>query len=286
MTIRLQTGRFRNLFRLDDHLAHQVASTSLLTPWLIGLAGLLGGTLLATTLRFKAPDPNIARFLGWLVLNVAGAIAARYVGVFRFWACMVITVYGLGAILLYWTGGTGLIAHPLPSLLVLVLPLEAAIVWARRSKPKATEPPEVAPLEGQLSDWDTIKRLIVYAVSLLGSALVFIFCALVSVTLVNGPYHSARFDSVKWQAGIPSDRNSTECYERAAMAEDLQRELRWRRPARDEVIAMLGKPDSTSGTNQLSYDLGMCSGLRIDYDTFEIRFDPSGKVSDAFMQQH
>lgn len=52
-----------------------------------------------------------------------------------------------------------------------------------------------------------------------------------------------------------------------------------------EVEKLLGAPDSTKNEVH-AYFLGMCSGLRIDFDTLDVHFTPAGKLLKVQIFQH
>ena len=82
---------------------------------------------------------------------------------------------------------------------------------------------------------------------------------------------------------------------RGQMVEDLVDDLEARRPLREEVIAMLGSsefecsvlsPPVGATDTCLSYNLGMWSGFRMDYDTLDVYFEADGRVLEAVTVQH
>ena len=114
---------------------------------------------------------------------------------------------------------------------------------------------------------------------------------LVAVTLLYAfnttsgimPVFQRRFDRDKWVASakFPSPDNP-----RGRMVLDLK--VRYLRkgltPA--EVIALLGPPEHKIGDIEYSYQLGMWTGFRMDYDTLDVRFSGSGGLTDARVVQH
>jgi hypothetical protein len=58
---------------------------------------------------------------------------------------------------------------------------------------------------------------------------------------------------------------------------------------REEVIELLGRSTSNVQINGLecpAYSLGMCSGIRIDYDSLYVCFNEDGTVASAGHVQH
>ena len=73
---------------------------------------------------------------------------------------------------------------------------------------------------------------------------------------------------------------------RGKMYEDLRSKLLDRRPPKEVVLQMLGEPDFSKEDSFLSYNLGMWSGFRVDYDSIDIYFDENGVVMDVKRVQH
>ncbi len=70
------------------------------------------------------------------------------------------------------------------------------------------------------------------------------------------------------------------------MVGDLQRHYIKPGISQQQVIELLGKPDSERQNNVYEYILGMWSGFRIDYDTFDVHFDSNGLVTKTQTVQH
>lgn len=70
------------------------------------------------------------------------------------------------------------------------------------------------------------------------------------------------------------------------MIGDLSKELMHRRPSRTEVVEWLGEPDFRNEPRLMSYNLGMWSGLRMDFDSLDIEFDEAGRVRHVRSVQH
>jgi outer membrane protein assembly factor BamE (lipoprotein component of BamABCDE complex) len=61
------------------------------------------------------------------------------------------------------------------------------------------------------------------------------------------------------------------------MAYDLKTNILRAGLTKTEVEKLLGEPDANRA-NFHEYLLGMCSGLRIDFDTLDVHFDSDGKL--------
>lgn len=116
----------------------------------------------------------------------------------------------------------------------------------------------------------------------LGGAIAFLALQL------DRPYDDRPFDEVVWkeQHGIPEPDNP-----RGLMADAAARRVLTQKMTRDEVMKLLGEPDSRSEPDKqrqdsLSYNLGMWDGMRLDYDSLDIRFDASGRVGSVHIVHH
>ena len=82
-----------------------------------------------------------------------------------------------------------------------------------------------------------------------------------------------------------NNKMDSSCY-RGGMAEDIRANILKSNMTREDVINILGRPDSPDGSFALEYVLGMCSGLGVDYDNLEIYFDHTDRFSNAVIRQH
>jgi hypothetical protein len=69
------------------------------------------------------------------------------------------------------------------------------------------------------------------------------------------------------------------------MANDIKTNVLRVSQSRSEVEKLLGKPDAKRGA-VYEYGLGMCSGLRVDFDTLDVHFSPEGTLTSVFIIQH
>jgi hypothetical protein len=108
----------------------------------------------------------------------------------------------------------------------------------------------------------------------------------------SSPFDEKAFDRATWLslAGDMDPDNS-----RGGMAGALVEQLEREKPTREQVLELLGpaeypcselSPPKGPRDTCLSYNLGMWSGLRMDYDTLDIYFDNSGRVARALTVQH
>jgi hypothetical protein len=91
------------------------------------------------------------------------------------------------------------------------------------------------------------------------------------------------FDREVWirEAGSEARDNP-----RGGMAKAVVRMLETRRPTRDEVRRILGRPESGDGSAQYQYVLGMWSGFGVDLDFLHVYFTDDGAFARAAILQH
>lgn len=110
------------------------------------------------------------------------------------------------------------------------------------------------------------------------------------------PFYGATFDKARWHTahqGATSEeigKKQAQCI-RGAMYGDLKN--RFLRPGagRSRVIELIGKPDFGSegtkdGNKCQRWNLGFCSGFKIDLDSLNVCFDKADRVSHVFRLQH
>jgi hypothetical protein len=107
--------------------------------------------------------------------------------------------------------------------------------------------------------------------------------AMVIFLTLCGPFDDRSFDRETWLA-LHNDSDADN--PRGKMARDIQRRLLLGQVTREEVLDLLGPPDHGQRDDMLSYNLGMWSGFRMDYDSLDIYFDDQGRVVDVLIVQH
>lgn len=83
------------------------------------------------------------------------------------------------------------------------------------------------------------------------------------------PFSAAKFDRSLWMTGLRTN-DDRDC-KRGTMANDIISTIARPGTPRAEVERQLGPADSIRG-DMAHYDLGMCSGLRVDYDNLDIEY--------------
>jgi hypothetical protein len=98
------------------------------------------------------------------------------------------------------------------------------------------------------------------------------------------PFSTEAFDASRWRAGLKaSEEGECECV-RGHMANDIIAGIARRGQSKSAVEAALGDPQDMHG-EIAKYDLGMCSGLRVDFDSLYIEY-ADGNVLRAYHGQH
>ncbi len=128
---------------------------------------------------------------------------------------------------------------------------------------------------------DPVDRLPkqIYAIASAIALLVFL-----GIVFLLWPLSSEKFNKDAWQRTI-ADKESSTCY-RGNMAKDIVKNHLSAEMKQQEIIALLGTPDTDKGAGEIRYILGMCSGLGFDYDALHIYFKKSGEFSHAKIYQH
>lgn len=99
----------------------------------------------------------------------------------------------------------------------------------------------------------------------------------------NDPFNDRRFDQTIWIENADSMEPDNP---RGRMVTDLRRRLLKNHPTEAEVVELLGEPDVDRSAGFLSYNIGMWSGFRIDYDTLDVHFGKDGRVEEVKVIQH
>ena len=101
--------------------------------------------------------------------------------------------------------------------------------------------------------------------------------------LVNNPFNDRRFSEKEWKEFHLSDEPNNP---RGRMAYDIRDHVLKTGMKRQDVLAILGQPDLYEGQEYISYNLGMWSGFRMDYDSLDIHFDEHGGFTHVRILQH
>lgn len=100
---------------------------------------------------------------------------------------------------------------------------------------------------------------------------------------LNAPFADRRFDRQLWLAQHESTDPDNP---RGQMADDLRQRHLSPGMARERVLELLGEPDFEKTPAVFKYNLGAWSGFRIDYDSLDVHFDGTGRLTETRVVQH
>ena len=129
--------------------------------------------------------------------------------------------------------------------------------------------------------WKLLRVFLV--VFLLGITALVGFIGLEFWLMRGGIFKTSDFDAVKWKS-LNLKTSTFSCY-RGGMANDIKSKVLRVGQSKSEVENILGKPDIVE-ESRYEYLLGLCSGLRIDFDTLDAYFDSDGKLKGSEIVQH
>ena len=133
--------------------------------------------------------------------------------------------------------------------------------------------------------WSVLALIATLAIAIAGLVWVSNGSLMYAVIWLNNRlvFSTEEFDPTKWH-GVTGHQIDTSCA-RGGMAKDIQKRIITPGMNRQEVEALLGQPDKKDPAEYV-YFLGLCSGLRIDYDGLHIAFDAHNKVTHTQIIQH
>ncbi len=99
----------------------------------------------------------------------------------------------------------------------------------------------------------------------------------------DNPFNNKKFNQQTWKQ---FDNNDDPDNPRGEMYEDLQKHYLKKGMGKNEVITLLGAPDIKHEKNLFSYNIGMWSGFRIDYDSLDIEFNDKNNLTSITRVQH
>ncbi len=99
----------------------------------------------------------------------------------------------------------------------------------------------------------------------------------------GGIFRTSNFNEVEWKS-LSKTTDDSSCY-RGGMAHDIKTNILRAGLTKTEVERLLGAPDFNRDDIS-EYSLGMCSGLRIDFDTLDVHFNPEGRLVKVQVVQH
>ena len=109
------------------------------------------------------------------------------------------------------------------------------------------------------------------------------FFAYIYFIVFDYPFDNKEFDKVTWEK---FSENMEPDNPRGEMFENLTEQHLKTGMTKSEVIKLLGKPDFREEKDFLSYNIGMWSGYRIDYDSLDLKFNEKGELIEFYRVQH
>lgn len=104
------------------------------------------------------------------------------------------------------------------------------------------------------------------------------------------PFMGKSFDRTAWSSAL-SCKNEQDCLDkemaclRGSMYRDLEKSHLIKGESKIAVTGLIGKPTRTTENNCFDYELGYCSGLKIDTDYLRVCFDNSEKITNVYHWQ-
>ncbi|MNZ39423.1 hypothetical protein D3C78_569170 [compost metagenome] len=104
------------------------------------------------------------------------------------------------------------------------------------------------------------------------------------------PFMGESFDSVVWDSAL-NCKNDRDCLDkemaclRGPMYRDLVKNHFTVGAPKATVSRLIGEPTRTTKNNCFDYELGYCSGLKIDTDYLRVCFDSGEKVTNVYHWQ-
>ncbi|MGJ0483877.1 MAG: hypothetical protein ACR65R_05000 [Methylomicrobium sp.] len=130
-----------------------------------------------------------------------------------------------------------------------------------------------------------MKKFLKYLSCLVGLSLLGILAlyAYINFVVLDDPFDNRDFDGEVW---LKYQRNMNPDNPRGEMYEDLMENYLHKGMSKSKVIGLLGQPDFQDTGMLMSYNLGMWSGMRIDYDSLDLHFSKSGELTKYYRVQH
>ena len=104
------------------------------------------------------------------------------------------------------------------------------------------------------------------------------------------PFMGKSFDGAAWSSAL-SCGNDRDCVDRemeclrGPMYRDLKKNYLFVGTPKAAVTRLIGEPTQIAEKNCFDYELGYCSGLKIDTDYLRVCFDSSEKVTNVYHWQ-
>jgi hypothetical protein len=126
------------------------------------------------------------------------------------------------------------------------------------------------------------KKIILGFVIICVLAFISLYAFVMSIGDSN-PFNNREFDQTVW---LSMDNDMNPDNPRGEMFSSLIEEHLKEGMTISQVKVLLGEPDIKDEKALLSYNLGVWSGMRIDYDSLDLVFSESGKLIKFYRVQH
>lgn len=134
-----------------------------------------------------------------------------------------------------------------------------------------------------------LKWVVIFTVILL-LLLVIFWKPILRFAFHDLPFMGKSFDSAIWSSAL-SCKNDQDCLEkeiaclRGPMLRDLEENYLIIGTPKATVTRLVGEPTMAAKNNCFDYELGYCSGLKIDTDYLRVCFDSGEKVTNVYHWQ-
>jgi hypothetical protein len=145
-------------------------------------------------------------------------------------------------------------------------------------------------LESSMSHALKIIRWTAISTAVLLLLLVLFWKPIISFVFHDLPFMGTSFDSAVWSSAL-SCKNDQDCLDkemaclRGPMYRDLEKNHLIVGAPKTTVNDLIGEPTLTAKNNCFDYELGYCSGVKIDTDYLRVCFDSSEKVTNIYHWQ-
>ncbi|WP_041366540.1 hypothetical protein [Methylophaga frappieri] len=99
----------------------------------------------------------------------------------------------------------------------------------------------------------------------------------------DSPFNDKEFDQKVW---LSMDTDWDPDNPRGKMYEDIVDNHLEKGMSKQQVVDLLGQPDLKNKSLLFSYNLGMWSGFRMDYDSLDLVFNSSANLEKFYRVQH
>lgn len=145
-------------------------------------------------------------------------------------------------------------------------------------------------LESSIPHFLKIMKWTAISTAVLLVLLIFFWKPILRFVFHDLPFMGKSFDSAVWSSAL-SCKNDQDCLDkeiaclRGPMYRDLERNHLVVGTSKTTVIRLIGEPARSAKNNCLDYELGYCSGLKIDTDYLRICFDNSERITNVYHWQ-